>query len=206
MSWHASPGVYAVWKSLGFLDLDGYFLFHIRKIYDYSLLKYFSYRFFSSSGSDIILMLSQKSLKLSSFYFIIFFLYSTLALFQPFYVPALLSVLLPKIVWYWLPLVYFLVQFSSVAQSCLTLTTLWTAAHQVSLSITNFVSLLRLMSIKSVMPSNQLILCHSFLLLPSIFPSIRVFSKDSVLIKWPKYWSVFLILVILLCIADHPFI
>ena len=66
----------------------------------------------------------------------------------------------------------------------------WTAAHQASLSITNSWSLLKLMSIESVMPSNHLILCCPLLLLPSIFPSIRVFSKDSVLhIRWPKYWS-----------------
>ena len=66
----------------------------------------------------------------------------------------------------------------------------WTAAHQASLSITNSWSLLKLMSIKSVMPSNRLILCHPLLLLPSIFPSIRVFPKESVLqIRWPKYWS-----------------
>ena len=66
----------------------------------------------------------------------------------------------------------------------------WTAAHQASLSITNSRSLLKLMSIKSVMPSNHLILCHPLLLLPSIFPSIRVFSNESVLhIMWPKYWS-----------------
>ena len=64
------------------------------------------------------------------------------------------------------------------------------AARQASLSITNSQSLLKLMSINSMMPSNQLILCHPFLLLPSIFPSIRVFSKESVLpIRWPKYWS-----------------
>ena len=68
--------------------------------------------------------------------------------------------------------------------------TLWTAACQVSLSNTNSRSLLKLMSIKSVMPSNHLILCHPLLLLPSIFPSIRVFSRESVLhIRWPKYWS-----------------
>ena len=67
--------------------------------------------------------------------------------------------------------------------------TSWTAAHQASLSITNSQSLLRLMSIELVMPSNHLILCHS-LLLPSIFPSIRVFSNESVIcIRWPKYWS-----------------
>ena len=66
----------------------------------------------------------------------------------------------------------------------------WTAAHQASLSITNSQSLLKLMSIMSVMPSNYLILCHTLLLLPSIFPSIRVFSNESVLhIRWPKYWS-----------------
>ena len=64
----------------------------------------------------------------------------------------------------------------------------WIAAHQASLSITNSWSLLT--SIESVMPSNQLILCHPILLLPSIFPSIRVFSNESVLcIGWPKYWS-----------------
>ena len=66
----------------------------------------------------------------------------------------------------------------------------WTAACQVSLSITNCRSLLKLMSIKLVMPSNHLILCHSLLLLPSVFPSIRIFSNESVLhIRWPKYWS-----------------
>ena len=66
----------------------------------------------------------------------------------------------------------------------------WTAAHQASLSITNSWSLLKLMSIESVMPSNHLILCHPLLLLPSNFPGIRVFSKESVLcIRWPEYWS-----------------
>ena len=65
-----------------------------------------------------------------------------------------------------------------------------TAARQASLSITNSRSLLRLTSIKSVMPSNHLILCHPLLLLPSAFPSLRVFSNESVLhIRWPKYWS-----------------
>ena len=66
----------------------------------------------------------------------------------------------------------------------------WTAARQASLSITNSQGLLKLMSIESVMPSNHLILCHPLLLLPSIFPSIRVFPKESVLpIRWPTYWS-----------------
>ena len=67
----------------------------------------------------------------------------------------------------------------------------WTAAHQASLSIANSWRLLKLMSIESVMSSNHLILCHLLLLPPSIFPSIRVFSNESVLhIRWPKYWSV----------------
>ena len=66
----------------------------------------------------------------------------------------------------------------------------WTAARQASLSVTNSRSLLKLMSIESVMPSNHLILCHAFLLLPSIFPSIRVFSNESAVgIRLPKYWS-----------------
>ena len=66
----------------------------------------------------------------------------------------------------------------------------WTAAHQASLSITNAWSPPKPMSIVSVMPSNHLILCRPLLLLPSIFPSIRVFSNESVLcIRWPKYWS-----------------
>ena len=68
--------------------------------------------------------------------------------------------------------------------------TLWTAAHQASLSITNSQSLLKTMSVESVIPSNYLILWHPFLLLPSIFPNIRVFSNESVLsIRWPKYQS-----------------
>ena len=69
--------------------------------------------------------------------------------------------------------------------------TWWTAACQASLSVTNSQSLLKLMSIEWVMPSNRLILCHPFLLPPSIFPSSRVFSNESVLriITWPKYWS-----------------
>ena len=66
----------------------------------------------------------------------------------------------------------------------------WTAARQASLSIANSQSLLKFMSIESVMPSDHLILCHALLLLPLIFPSIRVFSNESVLrIRWPKYWS-----------------
>ena len=64
-----------------------------------------------------------------------------------------------------------------------------TAAHQASLFITNSRSLLKLRSIELVMPSNHLTLCHPLLLLPSILTSIRVFSNESVLIRWPKYWS-----------------
>ena len=82
------------------------------------------------------------------------------------------------------------VQFCSVDHSCLTLCNPMTAAHQALLSITNFRSLLKLMSIESVMPSNHLILCGPFLLLPSILPSIRVFSNESTLhSNWTKYWS-----------------
>ena len=69
-------------------------------------------------------------------------------------------------------------------------TTPWTAARQASLSITNSQSLLKLMPIESVMPSNHLIFCRPLLRPPSIFPSIRVFSNESALcIRWPKYWS-----------------
>ena len=83
--------------------------------------------------------------------------------------------------------------FSSVQSSHSVMSdsvTPWTAARQASLSITDTRSPPKLMSIESVMPSNDLILCRSLLLLPSIFPSIRVFSNESALcIKWPKYWS-----------------
>ena len=84
---------------------------------------------------------------------------------------------------------YFHKQFSSV-QSLRLFVTPWTVARQASLSITNCRSLPKLMSIDSVMPSSHLILCHPFHLLPSTFPSIRVFSNESALhIRWPKYWS-----------------
>ena len=76
-------------------------------------------------------------------------------------------------------------QFScSVMSNCS-----WTAVHQASLSITNSWSVLKFMSIELVMPSNHLILCHPLLLPPSIFPSIRVISNESLHIRWPKYWS-----------------
>ena len=83
------------------------------------------------------------------------------------------------------------IQFSSVQSLSRVrlFTTLWTTAHQASLSITNSQTLLKLISIESVMPSNHLILCRP-LLLPSIFPNIKVFSNESALrIRWPKYWS-----------------
>ena len=87
-------------------------------------------------------------------------------------------------------LTFIFLQFSSVTQSCLNFVTPWTAACQASLSITNSRSLLKLMSIELVMPSNRVILCHPLLLLPSMFPSIRVFSNESVLhIRWPNYWN-----------------
>ena len=82
------------------------------------------------------------------------------------------------------------IQFSSVAQSCPTLSTPWTAACQASLSIIKSWSLLKLVSTELLMPSNHLILCHPLLLWPSVFPRIRVFSNESVLlIRWPKYQS-----------------
>ena len=82
------------------------------------------------------------------------------------------------------------VQLSSFAQSCPTLCNPINCSSQASLSITNSRSLLKLMSIELVMSFNHLILCHPLLLLPSIFPNIRVFTIESALcIRWPKYWS-----------------
>ena len=81
-------------------------------------------------------------------------------------------------------------QFSSVTQSCPTFVTPWIAAGQATLSITNPQRTLKFTSIESVMPSSHLILCRPLLLLPSIFPSIRVFYNESTLpMRWPKYWS-----------------
>ena len=83
----------------------------------------------------------------------------------------------------------YIIQFSSLSRVWL-FATPWTTVHQASLFITSPWSLLKLMSIKSVMPSNHLILCRPLLLQSSIFPSIRVFSSESVFhIRWPKYWS-----------------
>ena len=101
-------------------------------------------------------------------------------------------------------------QFSSVQSlsSVQLFVTPWTAAHQASLFIINFWSLLKFMSIESVMPSNHLILCAPLLLLPSVFPSIRVFSNKSVLhIWWPKYrsfsFSISLCFILNLCLKYH---
>ena len=87
--------------------------------------------------------------------------------------------------------IYFLsVQFSCSVSHVWPFAMPWTAARQASLSTTNFLSLLKLMSIMSVMPSNHHTLCHPLLLMPSIFPRIRVFSNESDLrIRWPNYWS-----------------
>ena len=85
--------------------------------------------------------------------------------------------------------VHYWSDFSSVAQLCSLRPHGLTAAYQASLSITNPQKLLKLMSISSVMPSNHIILYCPLLLLPSIFPSIRVFSNKSILIRWPNYWS-----------------
>ena len=87
----------------------------------------------------------------------------------------------------WEPLSYPVVQLLSRVWL---LETPWTAVHQASRSFTIYQSLFKLMSIELVMPSNHLILCHPILLLPSIFPNIRVFSSELALhIRWPKYWS-----------------
>ena len=94
-----------------------------------------------------------------------------------------------KELWY-IYIIFSSVQFSSVAQSCLTLCDPMNRSSQASLPITNSWSSLRLTSIESVMPSSHLILCCPLLLLPPIPPSIRVFSNESTLrMRWPKYWS-----------------
>ena len=112
---------------------------------------------------------------------------------QPCIFSHLVHCLASSVVRTWVIHVSFLIsslQFTSVTQSCPTLCNPWTAARQASLYITNSQSLLKLMSIESVIPSNHLFLYCPLLLLPSIFPSIRVFSSESVLrIRWPKYSS-----------------
>ena len=114
--------------------------------------------------------------------------------------PSSALLLSPSIVFFRSVIVFFssvtsiLFQFSSVQSLSRVrlFATPWIAAHQASLSITNSWSSLRLMSIKSVMPSSHLILCHPLLPLPPIPPSIKVFSNESTLrMRWPKYWSEF---------------
>ena len=110
-----------------------------------------------------------------------FLCYLTLKVYD---IMNLLLILIIRFYIYLADILYGSVQFSHSVVSP------WTAAYQASLSITNSRSLLKLISIESVMPSNHLILCRPLLLPPSIFYSIRVFSNDSALrIRWPKYWS-----------------
>ena len=114
---------------------------------------------------------------------------SSISLFLKYMFPSLLPIIL---VYVQVNANSYSVQFSSVRSLSYVwlFVTPWTAAQQASLSITNSWSPPKPMSIKSMMPSNHLILCRPLLLLPSIFPSIRVFSKEAALrIRWPKYWS-----------------
>ena len=93
-------------------------------------------------------------------------------------------------IFYWYSALKYQVSSVQSLSHVLLFVTPWTAVRQASLSITNSQSLLKLMSIESVMPYTHLILCHPFLLLPSIFPSLVMFSNESALhIRWPKYWS-----------------
>ena len=138
-------------------------------------------------------MISQSSLIYSSliFSYLFFFFYKLSSCFCPlFYWMLDLFPLDCKQLFTYNGNSHFSVQFIQ-SLSCVQLfVTPWTAACQASLSITNSQSLLKLMSFESVMPSNHLILCHPLLLLPSVFPRIRVFSNESALhIRWPKYWS-----------------
>ena len=113
MSWRISLWVYPVWDSLDFLDLVGYFCSHTRDVFNYNILKYFFLiPFLSSSGTPIILMLlhlmlSQRSLRLFSFLFILFSLICSASVFPPFNLLAHLSILMPQWFCYWFPLVYF---------------------------------------------------------------------------------------------------
>ena len=142
--------------------------------------------FLGESGERLInpvCLFKEPALSFILFYFFFFSLFYFLLLF-------------PSTVFGIVVIQFFLVllgvRFSSVQllSRVQLFATPWTAAHQASLSITNSWSLLKLMSTESVMPSNHLILCCPLLLLPSTFPSIGVFSNESVLrIRWPKYWS-----------------
>ena len=138
-------------------------------------------------------MISQSSLIYSSliFSYLFFFFYKLSSCFCPlFYWMLDLFPLDCKQLFTYNGNQHFSVQFIQSLSRVRLFVTPWTAAHQASLSITNSQSLLKLMSIESVMPSNHLILCRPLLLLPSVFPRIRVCSNESALhIRWPKYWS-----------------
>ena len=152
------------------------------------------------SGAPLIhillcLVKLHKSCKLSSLFFSLFFFLLWLDDFQ-WSVWICFFLFLIDWVCCWIPLLNFklnyCVQFSSVQSlsHVQLFVTPWTAAHQASLSITNSWNPPKPMSIESVIPSNHLIFCYPLLLLPSIFPSIRVFLNESALcIRWPKYWS-----------------
>ena len=135
-----------------------------------------------SQSTDVELPASYSKFPLAG-YFIYGDVYTSVWLFQ--FIPPLLSPLCPQTVLSVCISIFSWVQLLSPVRL---FATPWTVAHQASLSITSSQSLLKLMSIESVMPSNHLIFCHPLLLLPSIFPSIRVFSNESVLhISWPQY-------------------
>ena len=201
-------------KSLCFLELADCFLFHIRNVCSYYLFKYFLKCFLSLSSFWNLYNVNfkYKTLWKKKLNKINFYYYKTdlendlnLKLGVPPQIASNTSLLFANLyVWCgrkgsrkpwnvqkWetcdTPLYFSSVQSLTHIQ---VFVTPWTAAHQASQSITNSQDLLKLMSIESVMPSNYLILCHPLFLLPSIFPSIRVFSNESVLhIRWAKYWS-----------------
>ena len=163
MSQHASPWFYSVLDPLCCLDLVDCFIFHVRKV--------FNYQFSSVTQSCLILCDPMDcSVPGSPVHGILVLQRAWLT------------------TWNYHVTICYSVQFSSVLSRVRLFATQWIAARQASLSITNSRSLLNLMSIMSVMPSNHLILCCPLLLLPSIFPSIRVFSNESVLhLRWPEY-------------------
>ena len=141
---------------------------HVQKQLDYMSIFYFY----------LVCFTFYSSYSLLPFHLVCFFNFSISSFFTVFLKPISSIVEKP------------LCQFSSVTQSCPALCNPWTAALQASLSITNSQSSPKTTSIESVMPSNHLLLCRPLLLLPSIFPSIKVFSNESALhIGWPKYWS-----------------
>ena len=183
MSWHVSLWVYPIWDSLCLLDFIGYFLFHLGEIFNYNLFKKFLipflFLFFWNSykwnvgAFDIVPEVSETVFSsLNSFYFIL--------LFRSYFHHFILQLTDSFFCFRYSAIDSFSVQFSSATQLCPTL------CNSINHStpglptghITNSRSLLKLMSMKSVMPPSDLILCHPLLLLPMIPPSIRVFSND----------------------------